>query len=108
MRFSTLASALIPISRLARINRKLDRRAQFGEALAKSLAEMFGTFNARLDAMDRRQERMWGHLDFVRGRLNTYVGDGVALAYTIDGMPIFVNSQDIGCPAALLNGGRYE
>jgi FkbM family methyltransferase len=108
MRFSTLASALIPISRLARINRKLDRRAQFDEALAKSLAEMFGTFNARLDAMDRRQERMWGHLDFVRGRLNTYVGDGVALAYTIDGMPIFVNSQDIGCPAALLNGGRYE
>jgi len=108
MRFSRLAAALNPIGTLARINRKLDRRAKFDEALSKSLLQMFGTLNARLDAMDRRQERMWGHLDFMRGRLNTYVGDGVALAYTIDGMPIFVNAQDIGCPAALLNGGRYE
>jgi FkbM family methyltransferase len=108
MRFSRLASAFNPIGRLARINRKLDRQAKFNELLAKSLTEIFGTLNARLDTMDRRQERMWGHLDFMRGRLNTYVGDGVALAYTIDGMPIFVNAQDIGCPAALLNGGRYE
>src|ERR1700732_4934625 len=95
MRFSRLASAINPIGTLARLHRKLDQQAKLNEAVGKSLLEMFGTLNARLEAIDRRQDRMWAHLDVIRGRLNTYVGDGVGLAYTIEGMPIFVNSQDI-------------
>jgi FkbM family methyltransferase len=47
-------------------------------------------------------------LDFLRTRLATYVGDGIALTYLIDETPIFVNANDVGGPFNLINGGRYE
>lgn len=127
MRFSRLISAINPLSyierRLNRIDRKLDQRVAFDEALARGLLELFKDLKdrmpgepaaqltdlaRRLDTLGERQERMWGHIEFIRTRLNTYVGEGVALAYALDGMPIYVNAFDVGCPAALLNGGRYE
>ena len=132
MRFSTLASAINPLRyfdrRFRRIERKLDQRAAFDEMLASNLTDLFGRVDRRLDellleaqagvhlsALHRQietlaehQERMWGHLEFIRTRLNTYVGQGVALAHALDGMPIYVNAFDIGCPSALLSGGRYE
>jgi FkbM family methyltransferase len=127
MDFSRLISAVNPLGylvrRLNRIDRKLDQRAAFDDALASGLRELFKGFNdgmpgepvarwadlaRRLDGIEARQERMWGHIEFIRTRLNTYVGEGVALAYAVDGMAIYVNAFDIGCPAALLNGGRYE
>jgi FkbM family methyltransferase len=136
MRLSTLASALSPLRyferRFRRLERKLDQRAAFDEALAAGLIELFGALNRRLDVEPPRQalapdvaaqlaalnhllatvyahqERMWGHLEFVRTRLNTYVGDGIVMAHALDGMPIYVNAYDVGCPSPLLNGGRYE
>lgn len=47
-------------------------------------------------------------LDFLRTRLATYLGDGIALTYLVDETPIFVNANDIGGPFNLINGGRYE
>ena len=59
----------------------------------------------RLDA-ELRQVRL--ELDFVRSRLSCYVGAGIALTYLADETPIFVNSNDLGGPFNLMNGGRYE
>jgi FkbM family methyltransferase len=47
-------------------------------------------------------------IDFVRTRTSCYVGDGVALTYLADETPIFVNSNDMGPPFNMMNGGRYE
>jgi FkbM family methyltransferase len=65
-------------------------------------------FVKRLDAVDAALGRLSRDLDFVRNRLSCYLGDGVALTYLLDETPIFVNSNDWGCPANLINGGRYE
>jgi FkbM family methyltransferase len=62
----------------------------------------------RLDAIEHKLDRMWAHLDFIRTRIGSYVGDGIALTYTVGGAPILVNANDIGGPSNLLNGGRYE
>ncbi len=62
----------------------------------------------QLAALDAKLERMWLDLDFIRTRLSSYLGDGVALTYLADATPIYVNSDDCGGPSNLLNGGRYE
>src|SRR5580658_4557248 len=121
MRFSKLASAINPLGyferRFQRLDRKLDQRAASDEALASylgrgllqtPLGEQVALLNARIDALGEHQERMWGQFEFVRTRLNTYVGDDIAPAHAVDSMPIYVNAYDVGCPSALRNGGRYE
>ena len=64
--------------------------------------------STKLDNLDAKLDRMWLHLDFLRTRLTTYLGDGIALTYLLDETPIFVNSNDFGGPANFVNGGRYE
>src|SRR5271163_3753563 len=70
--------------------------------------EDFHELGRRLDAIEHKLDRMWAHLDFVRTRIGSYVGGGTTLTYTVDGAPIFINADDMGGPANLLNGGRYE
>jgi FkbM family methyltransferase len=74
--------------------------------------ERIWTRNANLSkqlaALDAKLERMWLDLDFIRTRLSSYLGDGVALTYLVDATPIYINSDDCGGPSNLLNGGRYE
>jgi len=62
----------------------------------------------QLAALDAKLERMWLDLDFIRTRLSSYLGDGVALTYLVDATPIYINSDDFGGPSNFLNGGRYE
>jgi FkbM family methyltransferase len=62
----------------------------------------------QIAALDAKLERMWLDLDFIRTRLSSYVGDGVALTYLADATPIYINADDCGGPGNLLNGGRYE
>jgi len=47
-------------------------------------------------------------VEFIKSRLTTYVGRGVALTYLADETPMYVNSHDFGGPANLINGGHYE
>ena len=58
-----------------------------------------------LDAELRQIRR---ELDFLRTRLSCYVGDGIALTYLVDETPIFINANDMGSPANLMNGGQWE
>jgi FkbM family methyltransferase len=62
-------------------------------------------FRRELDA-ELQQIRL--ELEFVRTRLSSYVGDGIALTYLVDETPVFVNSNDLGSPFNLMSGGRYE
>lgn len=57
---------------------------------------------------NRQLQRVELDLEFLRTRLATYVGDGVALTHLADGGPIFVNANDDGVPFNILSGGRYE
>jgi FkbM family methyltransferase len=62
----------------------------------------------RLQRVEAKLDEALSSLDFLTGRLSTYVGKGVALTYLADGAPIYVNSDDFGPPANFISGGRYE
>lgn len=47
-------------------------------------------------------------VEFIKSRLTTFIGRGVALTYLADETPVYVNSYDFGGPANLINGGKYE
>jgi FkbM family methyltransferase len=76
--------------------------------VASQRAEIPEELHKRLDAIDTTLQRVWRDLDFIRNRMSAYVGEGVALTYLADETPMYVNSNDSGCPANLINGGRYE
>lgn len=63
---------------------------------------------ARLDAIDKKLDRLWLGIDFLRTHQGTYLGDGIALTHLIDETPIIVNSNDFGGPMNYISGGRYE
>jgi len=88
------------------LNESLDRRL---EALGlHALQDRLDKLQTYLVRIETGQDRMSRQLDQVRTRLSSYLGLGVALTYTVDGMPVLVNANDMGCPLVLLAGGRYE
>ena len=61
------------------------------------------------DWMDqRRLDRLQNDLTFIKNRLSSYLGDGTGLTYLVDETPIYINTNDFGCPSNFINGGRYE
>jgi hypothetical protein len=67
----------------------------------KNLSEL----SRRLKAIETTLERVWHDLDFVRSRMSCYIDDETTLTYLVDEMPMFVNSNDFGCPVNIMNGG---
>jgi FkbM family methyltransferase len=53
-------------------------------------------------------ERLFEDVQFIKRRLATYLGGGIALTWLPDESPIFVNSNDYGGPMNLIAGGIYE
>jgi len=53
-------------------------------------------------------DRILNELEFIKNRTSTYLGNKEVLSYLIDETPIFVNSNDSGCPINFMNGGAYE
>jgi FkbM family methyltransferase len=94
------------------MSRLWKRKARLREQLAALDAKLerigLGANLPQLAALDAKLERMWLDLDFIRTRLSSYLGDGIALTYLMDATPIYINSKDCGGPSNLLNGGRYE
>lgn len=60
------------------------------------------------DEIGRKLDRMLNDLEFIKNRISSYLGDGIALTYLADETPIYVNANDFGCPANFINGGKYE
>jgi len=56
----------------------------------------------------RRLDRLQNDMSFIKNRLSSYLGDETGLTYLVDETPIYINSNDFGCPSNFLNGGRYE
>ena len=57
---------------------------------------------------DARLDRLQNDLTFVKTRTNSYLGAGTGLTWLVDETPIYVNTDDFGCPSNFMNGGRYE
>ncbi|MGH7031549.1 MAG: FkbM family methyltransferase [Stellaceae bacterium] len=66
-----------------------------------------GELRKRLDGIETTLQRLWRDIDFIRNRMSSYVGDGIALTYLVDDTPMFVNSNDRGT-IKFIDGGRYE
>lgn len=58
--------------------------------------------------IQRRLDRLQNDLEFVKNHMSSYLGDGIGLTHLIDETPVYVNTNDFGCPANFINGGRYE
>ena len=84
------------------------------DEIASKLATLYNeiaspsSIRERLQGIDAELREVWLGLDFVRTQTSCYVGDGIVLLSHKDEMPIFVNSNDMGGPFNLMNGGRYE
>lgn len=59
-------------------------------------------------AVDLKLDRILNDVDFIKNRTATYLGRDEVLTYLADDTPIFVNSNDFGCPLNFINGGLYE
>jgi FkbM family methyltransferase len=60
------------------------------------------------DAQLQRLDRLQNDIGFVKNRISSYLGGGSGLTYLIDETPIYINTNDFGCPSNFINGGRYE
>lgn len=64
--------------------------------------------NSWQQQVDIKLDRILNDLDFVKNRSAVYLGRNEALTYLADETPIFVNTDDFGCPLNCINGGQYE
>jgi FkbM family methyltransferase len=64
--------------------------------------------HSKMEMIDRKLDRLLNELEFIKNRTNAYLGERVGLTYLIDETPIYINTNDYGCPSNFLNGGRYE
>ena len=61
------------------------------------------------DSMQQqRLDRLQNDVGFIKNRLSSYLGEGTGLTYLVDETPIYINTNDFGCPSNFINGGRYE
>lgn len=58
--------------------------------------------------VQRRMDRLQNDLEFVKNHMSSYLGGEIGLTHLIDETPIYINTNDFGCPANFINGGRYE
>ena len=58
--------------------------------------------------LERKIDQILHDVNFIKNRLSSYLGNNEALTYLVNESPIFVNTDDYGCPINFLNGGRYE
>lgn len=58
--------------------------------------------------VSKKLDRILNDLDFIKNRTSVYLGRNEVLTYLPDETPIFVNSDDFGCPLNFINGGLYE
>lgn len=64
--------------------------------------------NIHNSAVDNKIGRIQSSTDFLRSHLSTYLGDGISVTYLLGDIPIYVNANDDGVSANLINGGDYE
>jgi FkbM family methyltransferase len=65
-------------------------------------------FKAWRESVDVKLDRLLNDVEFIKLRVGTYLGRNEAITYLADETPIFVNTDDFGCPINFINGGRYE
>jgi FkbM family methyltransferase len=60
------------------------------------------------DLLEQKLDRLMNDISFIKRRMSSYLGGHEALGYLVDETPIFLNTDDFGCPINVINGGRYE
>lgn len=64
--------------------------------------------NAWEKNVDIKLDRILNDIEFIKNRAAIYLGRNEALTYLADETPIFINTDDFGCPLNFINGGQYE
>jgi FkbM family methyltransferase len=99
MNTKTLTRAFKNLTKVLSVLARFDAKA-----LAKALLEI-----AQLQQQfESNFAILFEETSFLRRRLSTYLGNGRAITYLDDEIPIYVNSNDFGPPANFINGGVYE
>jgi FkbM family methyltransferase len=58
--------------------------------------------------IQKRLDRLQYDVEFIKNHMSSYLGKGTGLTHLIDETPIYINTNDYGCPSNFINGGRYE
>jgi|LakMenEpi03Aug12_release.lakeMendotaPanAssembly.Ray.scaffolds.fasta_scaffold299146_1 FkbM family methyltransferase len=53
-------------------------------------------------------DKLQNDLEFVKNHSSSYLGNGIGLTHLVDETPIYINTDDFGCPSNFINGGKYE
>lgn len=85
-----------------------DTERKRGAAQTGSEATRLQSIEASLDRLHRKIDLLWHDVEFVRTHLTCSFSDEVALTHLVDETSILVNKNDVGGPAILIAGGRYE
>lgn len=73
-----------------------------------SVGQQMQELRQQIHGIDGKLNRMLPQLDFLRTHTSVYLGDDLALTWLFDETPFYVHPRDLGVPALLINGGRYE
>lgn len=74
----------------------------------RELLRIVSSVFARHQKLEAKIDELLHEISFIRTRMSNYVGEGRALTYLDCSTPIYINSNDFGSPANILNGGLYE
>jgi len=80
---------------------------QSGDLLVQ-LNERMNRTSKALARIEEKIDYAVAGVDFVRKHMANYLGDGVAVTFLPNEMPIYVNSNDFGPSSNFINGGIYE
>lgn len=58
--------------------------------------------------VNMKLDRILNDVDFIKNRTSIFLGRNEVLTFLPDETPVFVNSDDYGCPLNFINGGFYE
>ena len=61
-----------------------------------------------ISALNKKIERILNDVDFIKNHMSSYLGGGTGITHLIDETPIYINTDDFGCPSNFINGGKYE
>jgi len=98
----------LPQLRLNRLLQKGFRRMSDQIADSTNISRTLEQHTQSLREIGEKIDRVFRYVETVRRRQTITLEPNIVLTYLEDDIPIYVNSNDDGCPTNLINNGMYE